>query len=150
MLYIEDEKVLGYQRLLPTTRPHLLSEVMSQLCDGKRPVGIHIWEWTRLCVAASHRTGRTRLCPITNQLLIAAVEWCLARGVKQMIIETNPIWLVQMVRLHFRPVPLGLMNTIAGEEVIACSLYFDQRTIQRLRQSPGWVVTHSSPKSGIA
>ena len=27
MLYVENGKVLGYQRMLPTTRPHLLSEL---------------------------------------------------------------------------------------------------------------------------
>ena len=27
MLYVDDGKVLGYQRMLPTTRPHLLSDV---------------------------------------------------------------------------------------------------------------------------
>src|SRR5579883_1730697 len=31
MLYIEESKVLGYQRFLPTTRPHLLSEIMPEL-----------------------------------------------------------------------------------------------------------------------
>ena len=55
MLYIEEGKVLGYQRMLPSTRPHLLSEVMPELCEVERPVGAHIWEWTRFCVARERR-----------------------------------------------------------------------------------------------
>src|SRR5579884_4390120 len=39
MLYVERGKVLGYQRMLPSTRPHLLSEISPQLCEGERPVG---------------------------------------------------------------------------------------------------------------
>lgn len=47
MLYIRDGAVLGYQRMLPTMRPHLLSHVTPDLCEGERPVGPGIWEWTR-------------------------------------------------------------------------------------------------------
>ena len=42
MLYIERGKVLGYQRMLPTTRPYLLSEVMPELCEVEHPVGADI------------------------------------------------------------------------------------------------------------
>jgi N-acyl-L-homoserine lactone synthetase len=52
MLYIEGGNVLGYQRLLPSTRPYLLSEVMPELCEVERPVGAHIWEVSRHCVGA--------------------------------------------------------------------------------------------------
>src|SRR6478735_2890963 len=39
MLYIEDDRVLGYQRMLPSMRPHLLTEVLPHLCEGDFPVG---------------------------------------------------------------------------------------------------------------
>src|SRR6266478_4480329 len=38
-------------RLLPTSKPHLLSEVFSELCDGPVPRGRHVWEMTRFCVS---------------------------------------------------------------------------------------------------
>src|SRR5580658_7340650 len=31
--------VLGYQRTLPTSRPHLLTDVMANLCEGDPPRG---------------------------------------------------------------------------------------------------------------
>jgi acyl-homoserine lactone synthase len=56
MLYIGGNgKVLGYQRMLPSTRPHLLSDVLPQQCEDERPVGPHIREWTRYCVEPVHR-----------------------------------------------------------------------------------------------
>ncbi len=73
MLYIEDGKVLGYQRFLASTRPHLLSEVMPELCEVERPVGAHIWEWTRFCVPSDRREKGRPGCPITNLLPIPAV-----------------------------------------------------------------------------
>jgi acyl-homoserine lactone synthase len=66
MLYIEHGQVLGYQRMLPSTRPHLLSEVMPELCEGDRPVGSHIWECTRHCVARGHREKGRVASPIAN------------------------------------------------------------------------------------
>ncbi|MBA3727556.1 MAG: GNAT family N-acetyltransferase [Armatimonadetes bacterium] len=137
MLYIEHGEVFGYQRLLPSTRPHLLSEVMPELCEVERPVGAHIWEWTRFCVARSRRERGRAVCPITNLLLSAAVEWGLECGISKLIIETNPTWVLRMIQLHFSPTPLGLCRTIDGQEIIAVVALFDSRTLSRLREMRG-------------
>jgi acyl-homoserine lactone synthase len=137
MLCLEDGKVLGYQRFLASTRAHLLSEVMPQLCEVERPVGAHIWEWTRFCVRSDRREGGRAVCPITNMLLIAAVEWGLECGISKFIIETNPTWIVRMIQLHFQPMPLGLPRTVEGQEIIAVTVTFDGRTLERLREFRG-------------
>lgn len=49
-----------YPRLLPTTRPHLLREVLTDLCRRKPPRGPPVFEWTRFCVALGHRELRPR------------------------------------------------------------------------------------------
>ena len=87
MLYLEGGKVIGYQRMLPTTRPHLLSDVMPELCDGERPVGPQIWEWTRYCVHPAHRERGRMLSPVANALLSGIVEWGLGKCVSAIIIE---------------------------------------------------------------
>jgi acyl-homoserine lactone synthase len=137
MLYIEQGKVLGYQRFLPSTRPHLLSEVMPELCEVERPVGAHIWEWTRFCVPSNRRERGRAVCPITNTLLIGAVEWGLECGITKFIIQTNPIWIVRMIQLHFQPMPLGLPRTVGGQDIIAVTVTFDGRTLERLREFRG-------------
>src|SRR6202047_3609165 len=75
MLYIERGEVLGYQRLLPTTRPHLLSDVMPELCEVERPIGADIWEISRHCVAPGNRTGGRYASPIANALGSGLLEW---------------------------------------------------------------------------
>jgi acyl-homoserine lactone synthase len=137
MLYIEHGKVLGYQRFLPTIRPHLLSHVMPELCEVERPVGAHVWEWTRFCVERSRREQGRAVCPITNQLLTAAVEWGLECGISNFIIQTSPTWIFRMVQLYFRPMPLGLPRQIDGQDVIAVTATFDLRTLERLRELRG-------------
>ncbi|MEJ6780965.1 acyl-homoserine-lactone synthase [Aminobacter sp. Piv2-1] len=135
MVYIEAGKVIGYQRLLPTTRPHLLSEVMPELCEGERPVGANIWEWTRYCVEPAYRERGRMLSPVANALLSGIVEWGLDTGVGTIVIEMNPLWLLRLVQLHFRVTPLGVPHLINGEETVAVTAKFDERTLGRLRET---------------
>jgi acyl-homoserine lactone synthase len=137
MLYIEGGEVLGYQRLLPSTRPHLLSEIMPKLCEVERPVGAHIWEISRHCVAPSHRAGRRFASPVANALGMALVEWGLECGVTKFVIEIEPISILPLIQLYFQPMPLGLPKNINGRNVIAVTLTFDGRTLERLRQMRG-------------
>ena len=137
MLYVESGKVLGYQRMLPTTRPHLLSEVLPYLCKDERPVGNHIWEWTRYCVEPAHRERGRTLSPVANALLSGIVEWGLETGVSTIIIEMNTLWLLRLVQLHFRTMPLGLPQRIGDQDVVAVTAAFDHRTLARLQEMRG-------------
>lgn len=137
MLYVEREHVVGYQRMLPTTRPHLLSEVLPELCEGERPVGSNIWEWTRYCVEQGHRERGRMLSPVANALLSGIVEWGLGSGVDTIVIEMNPLWLLRLVQLHFRVTPLGVPRLINGEETVAVTAKFDGRALDRLLETRG-------------
>ncbi len=137
MLYIRDGAVLGYQRMLPTTKPHLLSDVLPDLCEGERPVGPEVWEWTRYCVSRPHRERGRALSPIANSLLSGIVEWGLSTGVSTIIIEMDPIWLLRLVQLYFRVTPLGLPRRYGPSDVVAVAAKFDSRTLARLREMRG-------------
>lgn len=135
MLAMKEGQVIGYQRLLPTIRPHLLSDVLPQLCEGERPVGPQIWEWTRFCVADGHRMRGRTLNPILSALLTGLVEWGLASGVRRVVAEMHPLHLLTLIQLHFKIAPLGLPQPIDGEDVVALTADFDERTLRRLRDS---------------
>lgn len=135
MLYVEGGRVIGYQRMLPTTRPHLLSDIMPELCEGERPVGPNTWEWTRYCVEQGHRERGRMLSPVANSLLSGIVQWGLDTGVDTIVIEMNPLWLLRLVQLHFRVTPLGVPHLINGEETVAVTARFDEGTLDRLRET---------------
>ena len=137
MLYIEHGEVLGYQRLLPTTRPHLLSDIMPELCEVERPIGADIWEISRHCVAPGHRSGEHYASPVANALGAGLLEWALECGVSKFIIEIEPMGLLPLVQLHFQPLPLGLPHKINGREVLAVTLTFDWTTLERFREMRG-------------
>jgi acyl-homoserine lactone synthase len=149
MVYVDGGRVFGYQRMLPTTGPHLLSDVMPQLCEGEPPVSPHIWEWTRYCVEAGHRERGRILSPVANVLLAGVVEWGLATDVDTIIIEMNPLWLLRLVQLHFRVTPLGVPMTIDGEEVVAVSASFDHRTLTRLRAVRQGAMASDDPTTSV-
>ncbi|TXN42240.1 GNAT family N-acetyltransferase, partial [Methylobacterium sp. WL18] len=48
LAYLEGGAVTAYTRLLPTTRPHLLTEVYPHRAErGPAPRGAAVYEWTR-------------------------------------------------------------------------------------------------------
>ena len=59
ILATDNGQVIGGSRLLPTTRPHLLSEVFPHLEYVRGlPRAVDIYEWTRMFVIKSRREGR--------------------------------------------------------------------------------------------
>lgn len=137
MICKRDGRVIGYQRMLPSTKPHLLSTVLSELCERERPAGPNIWEWTRYCVAKTHRERGRKLSPTANELLSAIVEWGLLIGVDHIIIEMEPIWLLRLVQLNFLVTPLGIPRQMHGEDVVAVIAKFDRRTLEMLQMMRG-------------
>lgn len=136
-LAMEGERVIGYSRLLPTTRPHLLSHVMPQLCEVDRPVGTDTWEWTRQAVARSHRARGKAVNPVSIALLTGIVEWGLASGIRRLVLQMPTLYLLHVVQLHFRARPLGLPQPISGEDILAVTAEFDERTLARLHAMRG-------------
>lgn len=137
MLLYEEKELIGYQRMLPTTAPYLLSDVYPQLCESELPNDQAIWEWTRFAVDKKHRGGGRKLSRAGNLLLSAIVEWGLERGIHSIVIEMNPLWLLRLVQLHFKVTPLGIAQQIGNEEVLAVLASFDARTLARLRELRG-------------
>lgn len=137
MVLRRDGEVIGYQRMLPTTGPHLLSDVMPELCEVERPIGHHVWEWTRYCVSKPHRERGRALSPVANALLSGIVEWGFGAGVDRIVIEMDPIWLLRLVQLNFLVTPLGIPRQIGNGHVVAVVAKFDARTLDMLRQMRG-------------
>ena len=126
MVYIKHGNVLGYQRVVPTTSPHLLSEVMPDLFAVEPPIGAHIWQISCYCVASGYRSD--------GRLASALVEWALERRISSFLLAIEPSSLIPLIDLHFQPLPLGLPRKIDGQDVMAVMLGFDERTLERLRE----------------
>ncbi|MBX3583624.1 MAG: GNAT family N-acetyltransferase [Rhizobiaceae bacterium] len=133
-IVIRNGELAGYQRMLPTTRPHLLTEVLTDLFVGDPPSGPNVWELTRYAVAANYRDGRRGVSTVGTELIAGFVEWGLPRGVNQVIIEFEPMWVLRALQLHFLARPLGYQRTYGRQQVVATLLTFNEKTLEVVRE----------------
>lgn len=136
-LALRDGQLAGYQRMLPTTGPHLLTHVLSDLCHGPSPHGEGIWELTRYAVAKPWRDGRRGVSSVGSELIAGFVEWGMARGIDQVIIEFEPMWVLRALQLQFLARPLGYQRTYGRQQVVATLLTFDEATLDAVRRYRG-------------
>jgi acyl-homoserine lactone synthase len=133
-IVIRNGEVAGYQRMLPTTRPHLLTEILTDLFVDEPPSGPNVWELTRYAVAPDYRDGRRGVSTVGTELIAGFVEWGLPRGVNQVIIEFEPMWVLRALQLHFLARPLGYQRTYGRQQVVATLLTFNERTLEVVRE----------------
>lgn len=124
--------LIGYQRLLPTTRPYLLTDAYPHLCDGEPPSGSDMFEWTRFAVKREYRGEGRSLGRAGAELVHAFVKWGLANDVRAVVVELEVVQTLKFAQCHFMPYPLGIAHPIDGREVMALVAYFDRRTLARL------------------
>lgn len=124
---------LGSVRLLPSTGPHILGSLFSNLCAGEVPTGDDVWEITRLCTAPGAKDARA----IRRQLAIALMEFGLLYGVRQYTSVAHMAWLSQVLATGWSCEPLGLPQWIEGEQVGAVAINVTPAALQLLRQTLG-------------
>ncbi|MDQ0421053.1 acyl-homoserine lactone synthase [Peteryoungia aggregata LMG 23059] len=114
---IVDGAVVGYSRLLPTTRPHLLSDVYPHLMDGADwPRGARIFEWTRCISEVSER--RISSVPISNILMTGVMEYCLVAGIETLVVETHPKLVNLLVSTGWEVMPLAAPSVLDGSLIV--------------------------------
>lgn len=136
-LCMRNGRLAGYQRMLPTTRPHLLTDVLQDLCEGTPPSGPNVYELTRYAVAHAFRDGRRGVSTVGSELIAGFVEWGLTRGVDQVIIEFEPMWVLRALQLNFLARPLGYQRTYGRQQVVATLLTFNEKTLEVVRNRRG-------------
>ncbi len=136
-LAFRDGNLVGYQRMLPTGRPYLLSTVLQDLCEGPFPCGSNIWELTRYAVAKPWREGRRGVSSVGSELIAGFIEWGQRAGVDEVIIEFEPMWVLRALQLGFLVRPLGYQRTYGHQQVVAAVLKFTPETLRTVRRYRG-------------
>jgi acyl-homoserine lactone synthase len=134
---LRGDEIVGYQRLLPTTRPHLLTDVLSDLCRQRPPRGPRVFEWTRFCVAHGHREMRPRGDSPFLELAQGVVEWGMANKVDTVTVAIDWRLMVIAMQLRFFVRPLGFPKRIGRDEVVALRMSFNRETLAAICQARG-------------
>ena len=149
---LRGDDIVGYQRLLPTTRPHLLSEVLTDLCHRRPPRGPRVFEWTRFCVAPGSREMRPRADGPFLELAQGVVEWGMAHRVDTVTVAIDWRLMVIAMQLRFFVRPLGFPKRIGRDEVVALRMSFNRETLATIRQARGCddpVLPHLPLRRGV-
>ncbi|MCZ8179471.1 MAG: GNAT family N-acetyltransferase [Rhizobium sp.] len=114
---ILDGEVVGYSRLLPTLKPHLLSDVYPHLMDGAEwPRGQRIFEWTRCIAEISDKTISG--VPISNILMTGVMEYCLVAGIDMLVVETHPKLVNLLLTTGWDVMPLAAPSVLDGSLIV--------------------------------
>jgi acyl-homoserine lactone synthase len=120
LLLIEDDRVLGGTRFVPTTKPHLMSEKFPHLASvrglQRRP---DIVEWTRYFVIAERRGADRKEAHI---VFAGMIEWCLDKGVSAIVVVMESWWLPHFAEYGWPWTPLGLPEDINGMNCVAVKI----------------------------
>jgi acyl-homoserine lactone synthase len=83
------------------------------------------------------RRGESAFGGVGSEILVAAVEWCLNRGIEDVVLEYHPVWIARFIGLGFKVRPLGLPTEIDGDPVVAVEMHFDERALDLSREICG-------------
>jgi acyl-homoserine lactone synthase len=129
LIAIDGDRVVGGERLTPTTSPHMLSEVFPTLAAVKGvPSGPNIWEGSRYFVVRERRVGRTDCI-----LLAALQEFALDEGITHYSIVIETWWLPRLHEAGFVVRPLGLPTLIENQWALAASIDVAESNLDQAR-----------------
>lgn len=120
----DEQSITGCARLLPTTRPYLLSEVFPQLLNGlPPPCSEDVWELSRFAavdVKGAAAPARSQLSsPIAVEILRESIRAAAAFGAKRLI-TVSPIGIERLLRhANFRAHRAGPPMVIGGHPLFA-------------------------------
>jgi acyl-homoserine lactone synthase len=149
ILGIDGGRVVGGSRLVPTMRPHLLSEVFPHLAAERGvPRDPAIFEWTRVFVIKERRDGRN--AGRTAGLIICGLlEFCLDQGVSALTAIMETWWLPRFHDMGWTLHPLGLPELVDGSWTTAVMMPIDEATLDTTRafhNITGPVLTKNGPQ----
>lgn len=131
----DDGTVVGGSRLLPTTSPHVLSDVVQGACAERGvPRGAQIVELTRVLV---DEVGLVvpAIEEARNRLIAGTFEFCLRAGFRKFttLVRTDSLFKYLVIGLDLKP--LGLPIECGGDEYVAVIVTVDQDAIDAVSQA---------------
>jgi acyl-homoserine lactone synthase len=132
LLAIDQDRVVGGQRLYPTLLPHMISEVFPHLATRGIPAAGSVYEWTRYFVVKERRMGRTDC-----RLLAGLQQFCLSEGITEVTAVVELWWLPRWQQSGFKVRPLGLPDMVEGQACIAAAVEISPESLESVRRLGG-------------
>lgn len=128
--------VVAASRFIPTTKPHLLSDVFPWLADEPVPVSKDIYEWTRIFVTRKLRTSG-RPSDAAGRILTAIQEFFVQTNIRCLTVVCEDFWFDRLRRLGWNPIRLGMPQEHEGEMLVALMLHMTPEALEQTRRFYG-------------
>lgn len=138
MLARSDDEGLhqGSVRLLPSTRPHMLSTIFADLCPQGPLIGDDIWEISRLVTNPGGARGVTVL-RVHRMLALALVEFARLNGIRRYTLVAESHRVPALLSVGWRVKPISLPVEINGASVQALQILIEGDTLAQMRARLG-------------
>ncbi|HYE27350.1 MAG TPA: acyl-homoserine-lactone synthase [Allosphingosinicella sp.] len=123
----------GSVRLLPSSRPHMLSTLFSRLCPDGVPGGDDCWEISRLVTRPADASGTTVL-RIHRLLALALVEFAHANSIRRYTLVAEAHRVPALLSVGWPVRPLGLPTVIDGEQLQALQIDVEPGLLEDMRR----------------
>jgi len=121
-------------RLLPTTRPHLLSEHFVDLCEEPLPTGANVWEATRFCPAPDTPAGALRRTML-GRMIAGIMETALLFGIEQVTYVADAALAPMAERAGWDVRRLGPPRGKGRDRIQAFAARIDGAGLKRVREA---------------
>lgn len=142
----EDGSHLGSVRLLPTTQPHMLTNLFAELCPAGAPTGPDCWEVSRL--VTNPRTVRGGTCVKVHRMLASALlDFAQQNGVRRYTLVIEFSRLPALLAVGWSITPISMPTLLHGSTVQALQINVEPATMAkpRARASAMKDVRHADP-----
>lgn len=133
----DDGDVTGTVRFLPTTKPHMFSEIFCEYCDNEGVLrGADIYEGSRFCIDKT--LDEEERHQVQNEMMCGLVEFCVVSRIRRMTLLTSTYLMNRCVAAGVDIRPLGLPRQMDdGSTSIACVISYDQEALRAARARHG-------------
>lgn len=138
----ENYNVVGCNRMLQTTGPHMLADVFDAILDGQPPLrSATVWENTRFCIDAkrigANRTGKS-VSYTACELMLGIAEYAYDSGISDVISVVDPAMDRVMKRCNNAPYDyLGKTVQMGKTRALAALSDITEGRIARIRNFAG-------------
>lgn len=129
-------QVLASARLLPTTGPHLVSDLFAAACRDTPPRGATVWEVSRFCTSPELH-GRGPRLGLLWELICGVMEAGLLYGIDQVVFAANRVLSSLALNCGWEARTLGPGLREGEDEVTAMAAKITQGGLSSVRRRHG-------------
>ena len=135
LLCIDDQgRLKGGMRLLPTTKPHLMSDLFPHLCAESVPSGEQVWEISRFYSL----TGRHMMLErdkTASELICGLYEHAILNDIKKVSCVASMVLFPTILKAGWDVTPLGLPSVTDDEVILAFLIDLNERDYKTVAQN---------------